>query len=130
MSDVDIVHHLKDHYDQEEYGLRVITFRRMRNTWGWRRSRQQRHTLESIEQFVREFRHDFPTEVPRPSDETCDNTEQFDFHVPRELISKLLKITEPTAVQVRLRGRLRRRRFWCAGVNDGVASVSFRVYLL
>ncbi|KAG1770841.1 hypothetical protein EV702DRAFT_1270984 [Suillus placidus] len=57
MSDVDLVRHLKNHYDQEEYGLRsvsyiclvqilqliyhasVISFRRMRNSWGWKRTR-------------------------------------------------------------------------------------------
>lgn len=78
MSDVDIVHHLKDHYDQEEYGLRfvsyicpvqllqliyhasVVSFCRMRNSWGWKRTRQQQHTLESIEQHVREIRQRFP----------------------------------------------------------------------
>ncbi|KAG2079558.1 uncharacterized protein F5147DRAFT_784967 [Suillus discolor] len=62
------------------------------------------------------FDNDFPTEVPRPSDETL--RQQFSFHVPRELIAKLLKITEPTAVEARRCGRLKRRRFWCAGVND------------
>ncbi|KAG2130210.1 uncharacterized protein EDB93DRAFT_1332123 [Suillus bovinus] len=92
MSDVEIVHHLKDHYNQEEYGLSVITFRRMRNGWGWKRTRQQQHTLQSIELHVREIWH--------------------------ELIAKLLKITEPTAVQARHCGRLKRRCFWCAGVND------------
>ncbi|KAG1761767.1 hypothetical protein EV702DRAFT_418927 [Suillus placidus] len=39
MSDVDLVRHLKDHYDQEEYGLSVISFRRMRNSWGWKQTR-------------------------------------------------------------------------------------------
>ncbi|KAG1776644.1 hypothetical protein EV702DRAFT_1279176 [Suillus placidus] len=57
MSDVDLVRHLKNHYDQEKYGLRsvsyiclvqilqliyhasVISFRRMRNSWGWKRTR-------------------------------------------------------------------------------------------
>ncbi|KAG1777227.1 hypothetical protein EV702DRAFT_291121 [Suillus placidus] len=39
MSDVDLVRHLKNHYDQEEYGLSVISFRRMRNSWGWKRTR-------------------------------------------------------------------------------------------
>ncbi|KAG2121119.1 hypothetical protein DEU56DRAFT_873841 [Suillus clintonianus] len=116
MSDVDIVRHLKDHYDQEEYGLSVVSFRRMRNSWGWKRTRQQQHTLESIEQHVREIRQRFPhrgAEAIRR-----DLRQQFSFHVPRELIAKLLKITEPTAVKARRRGRLKRRRFWCAGVND------------
>ncbi|KAG1766117.1 hypothetical protein EV702DRAFT_1272013 [Suillus placidus] len=39
MSDVDLVRHLKNHYDQEEYGLSVISFRRMQNSWGWKRTR-------------------------------------------------------------------------------------------
>ncbi|KAG2345352.1 hypothetical protein BDR05DRAFT_975131 [Suillus weaverae] len=102
MSDVDIMHHLKDHYDQEEYGLSVVSFRQMRNSWGWKRTRQQQHTLESIEQHA--IRRDL-----------C---QQFSFHVPRELIAKLLKITEPTAVEARHCGRLKRRHFWCVGVND------------
>ncbi|KAG1787807.1 aconitase C-terminal domain-containing protein [Suillus variegatus] len=59
------------------------------------------------------FDNDFPTEVPRPSDETCASSSAF-----TELIAKLLKITEPTAVEARRRGRLKRRHFWCAGVND------------
>ncbi|KAG1834010.1 hypothetical protein DFJ58DRAFT_719387 [Suillus subalutaceus] len=95
MSDVDIVCHLKDHYDQEEYGLSVVSFRRMRNSCGWKWTRQQQHILESIEQHA--IRRDL--------------RQQFSFHVPRELIAKLLKITEPNAVEARRRGCLKRRRF-------------------
>ncbi|OAX32927.1 hypothetical protein K503DRAFT_804805 [Rhizopogon vinicolor AM-OR11-026] len=81
MSDVGIVHHLKDHYDQEEYGLSVITFRQMRNTWGWKRTLKQRHTLEFIEQFVREIRQRFPC---RGAEAVMrDLRRRFDFHVPR-----------------------------------------------
>ncbi|OAX40779.1 hypothetical protein K503DRAFT_855105 [Rhizopogon vinicolor AM-OR11-026] len=68
------------------------------------------------EQLLREIRQRFPyrgAEVIRR-----DLRQQFDFHVPRELIAKLLKITEPTAVRVRRHGRLIRRRFWYAGVNN------------
>ncbi|OAX30507.1 hypothetical protein K503DRAFT_870985 [Rhizopogon vinicolor AM-OR11-026] len=61
---------------------------------------------------------DFPTEVPRPEAIRQDLRQQFDSHVPRELVAKLLKITEPTAMRARCHGRLRRRRFWCVGVND------------
>ncbi|KAG1884748.1 hypothetical protein F4604DRAFT_1878695 [Suillus subluteus] len=116
MSDVDIVRHLKDHYDQEEYGLSIVSFCRMRNSWGWKWTRQQQHTLESIKQHVQEIRRRFPHQGAEAI--RRDLRQQFSFHVPHELIAKLLKITEPNAVEARRRGRLKQRRFWCVGVND------------
>ncbi|KAG1883822.1 hypothetical protein F4604DRAFT_1515040, partial [Suillus subluteus] len=89
---------------------------RMHNTWGWKRARQQKHTLESIEQHVKQIRQCFPH---RGAESIRRNLrEQFGFHVPRPLIVRLLKIIEPSAVQARHRGHLRCRHFWCAGVND------------
>ncbi|OAX32928.1 hypothetical protein K503DRAFT_860077 [Rhizopogon vinicolor AM-OR11-026] len=107
MSDVDIVHHLKDHYDQEEYGLSVITFRRMRNTWGWERTRKQRHTLEFIEQFVWEIRQRFPRQGAEAV--MRDLRQRFDFHVPHYGANCYASQASWTS---------QAGRFWCAGVND------------
>ncbi|KAH7904042.1 hypothetical protein BJ138DRAFT_1186917 [Hygrophoropsis aurantiaca] len=116
LNDKEIVKQLRDHFDHEKYGLSVVSFRRMRKNWNWLRTRQQKHTLASIEESVRTIRKRFPLRGA----ETIrrDLRKQFEMHVPRQLISRLLKIVEPEAVQARRRRRFKRKRFWCAGVND------------
>ncbi|OAX38545.1 hypothetical protein K503DRAFT_152377 [Rhizopogon vinicolor AM-OR11-026] len=55
--------------------------------WGWKCTQKQRHSLESIEQLVREIRQQFPhrgTEAIRR-----DPRQQFYFHVLRTRISSL-----------------------------------------
>ncbi|OAX37491.1 hypothetical protein K503DRAFT_771458, partial [Rhizopogon vinicolor AM-OR11-026] len=64
MSDVDIVHHLKDHYDQEEYGLSAP-------------GSDGDILLSPSSSSSGRLGNDFPTEVPRPSDETCDSSSTF-----------------------------------------------------
>jgi len=60
LSDKDITNQLKDHYDPEVFGLSVITVRRLRKQYGLKSTRQQKHTLESVYEKVRDIRERFP----------------------------------------------------------------------
>ncbi|KAH7905061.1 hypothetical protein BJ138DRAFT_1018219 [Hygrophoropsis aurantiaca] len=116
LNDKEIVKQLQDHYDTEIYGLSVVSFRRLRKRFGWLRARQQKHTLSSIEEHVLKIRKRFPQRGANTI--RHDLRVQFGMQVPRPLISRLLKIAEPDAVQARRRRRFKRKRFWSAGVND------------
>ncbi|KAH7904511.1 hypothetical protein BJ138DRAFT_1019057 [Hygrophoropsis aurantiaca] len=116
LNDKEIVKQLQDHFDTGKYGLSVVSFRRMRRRWNWPRTRQQQHTLASIEESVRRIRKRFPQRGANTIRQ--DLRVQFGMHVPRPLISRLLKIVEPDAVVARCHRRFKRKRFWSAGVND------------
>jgi len=94
----------------------VITVRRLRKQYGLKSTRQQKHTMDSIYDRVREIRERFPF---RGANAIRKNLRVLHGdRVPRDLVLELLNIVEPDAVKERRHRRLRRRRFWTAGVND------------
>ncbi|KAF7424812.1 hypothetical protein PC9H_010123 [Pleurotus ostreatus] len=116
LNDKEIAKEMKDHYDQDKYGLSVASVKRVRKSLGLLSTRQQKHSLDSINRQIEEIRARFPTrgiENIRKSLHT-----DYGMFVPRPLIAKFLKQTEPEAVEQRKARRLVRKCYWAAGVND------------
>ncbi|KAJ3717459.1 hypothetical protein C8R42DRAFT_644695 [Lentinula raphanica] len=51
---------LKDYYDTTKYGLGETSVKRLRRKFGLQGTRQQAHTIESIQEMVLEAREKFP----------------------------------------------------------------------
>ncbi|KAF7974335.1 hypothetical protein HWV62_12390 [Athelia sp. TMB] len=116
MNDKEICSQMEDHYDRKLYGLSTISLRRLRKKWGLKRARQQKHTFDSISDYVREIRVRFPfrgAETIRKS-----LRQNHGMHVSRKLVNDFLKVVEPQAVKARKGRRFKRKRYWAAGVND------------
>ncbi|KAF8522943.1 hypothetical protein BU17DRAFT_86522 [Hysterangium stoloniferum] len=116
LSDVKIAELLKEHYDTNNYGLSVITIRRLRKQWGMLSTRQQNHTPETIYNKIYEIRKCFPL---RGIEGICKSLRiEHDIRASRQTISQLLRIVEPDEVKQRRRRGFHRHRLWTAGIND------------
>jgi len=93
--------------DVEIYVLSTISIRRLRKKWDLLRTRQQKHTFELICDNVQDIRKRF---LFRGAKTICKTLRGIHGqHVLRELITKLLKIVEPLAVEARKRCRFKRK---------------------
>ncbi|KZP15177.1 hypothetical protein FIBSPDRAFT_912633 [Athelia psychrophila] len=116
MNDLEICSNMEDHYDTALHGLGVVSLRNLRRKWGFQRTRQQKHTFQSISDAVRQIRVHFPF---RGAETIKKNLRQMHgMHVSRKLVSNFLKVVEPQAVKARKGRRFKRKRYWAAGVND------------
>ncbi|KAF8200101.1 hypothetical protein BJ912DRAFT_873378 [Pholiota molesta] len=116
LNDKKIESHMRDHYNNEQYGLSTSSIKRLRRKWGLKSTRQQRHTIESIASAINEIRQKFPSrgaETIRKELRVSHN-----IRAPREVIMDYLKRTEPNAVKARRHRRFKRRRYFAAGIND------------
>ncbi|KAF8073679.1 hypothetical protein FPV67DRAFT_1410551 [Lyophyllum atratum] len=116
LNDVKIAEECKDHYDLNVYGLSVKSVKRFRKEFNLHSTRQQQYTEDEVMRKILEIRKAYTTRGA----ETIRKQLRIEhgMRVPRETISKYLRIMEPEAVNQRRARRFKRRRFYAAGVND------------
>ncbi|KAJ6504737.1 hypothetical protein C8R47DRAFT_1038046 [Mycena vitilis] len=116
LQDKEIIEHLKDHYDTNLYGLSVVSFRKLRKRWGLKRTRQQKHTPETIRDKVLDIKSKYPR---RGTLAVRKNLRQeFGVRASENVVKMLLKEIEPLAVEQRRGKKFHRKKFYAAGVND------------
>ncbi|KAM6501138.1 hypothetical protein JOM56_004152 [Amanita muscaria] len=116
MPDTEIAIHLRDHYDTDIYGLGVKSVKRLREKWGLKSTRQQKHSFDTFGPKIQELRKRFPGRGAEGLRRTL--FQQYNYRVSRVVISRYLKLTEPDAVDARRRKLFKRRVFYAAGVCD------------
>ncbi|KAG2142390.1 hypothetical protein DEU56DRAFT_754729 [Suillus clintonianus] len=115
-TDKKIVENLQDHFDTSRYGLGYTKFREIRNDMGLLRTRQQSHTIESIHEAMIELRKAYPNAGAREMVILLFHEKEMS--VSRNLVIAYCAVYEADLVHQRKARRLKRRRFWAAGVND------------
>ncbi|CAK5265855.1 unnamed protein product [Mycena citricolor] len=116
-NDLEILELLKKHHiDLNKYGLEIATFRKIRDGLGYRRTRKQGHTVDSIHAAVVKLRAMYPKAGGREMVNLLKFEEKI--HVSRPVLMEYFHIHEPMQVRERRRGHFRRKRFWAAGSND------------
>ncbi|KAH9929040.1 uncharacterized protein BXZ73DRAFT_48276 [Epithele typhae] len=116
-NDKKIHDYLVKEIDVEKYGVPGYTIARRRKEWELLSVRKQGHTMESIHENVQALKQRFPGMGAQSLKDSLRVWEGL--QVPRTLLRDYLKTTEPEAVAARrYRGKFKRYRFWCVGVND------------
>ncbi|KAJ7630220.1 hypothetical protein FB45DRAFT_1150186 [Roridomyces roridus] len=117
LNDKEIAEHLKSHYDTRAYGCSITSsVKRFRKKWGLKSTRQQKHTPETILQYVLDIKSKYPH---RGTLAVRKNLRQeFGMHVAENTVKEVLKQIEPEAVRQRKGKKFRRAKFYAAGVND------------
>ncbi|KAJ7086295.1 hypothetical protein C8R43DRAFT_1092660 [Mycena crocata] len=104
------------HIDLTRHGLGITRFREVRERMGLFRSRSQGHNVESIQSAMIRLRAQYPKAGQREISGLLFHEENMS--VPRSVITAYFAIHEPHLVRQRRARRLKRKRFWAAGVND------------
>ncbi|KAJ7116197.1 hypothetical protein C8R43DRAFT_1091258 [Mycena crocata] len=104
--------HLKD----TPFGIGLTRFRKMREDMGLFRTRKQAHSIESIRDAMIRLRAQYPKAGQREMSGLLFHEENMS--VSRRVITSYFAVYEPELVRQRRANRLRRKRFWAAGVND------------
>lgn len=120
LNDNNVVDNVRDHIDAEIHGFSVASLKRKRREWGLHSTRQQKHSIESINAAIQDIRSRFPSMGAR-SIVNVLRQDYGDMRVPEQVVAEYLKLHEPEAVQARIQRRWKRKRFWSAGVNDVIA---------
>ncbi|KAF9541946.1 hypothetical protein CPC08DRAFT_650399 [Agrocybe pediades] len=120
LTDVEVVKRLREeHLDLSVYGIGVTSYRAIRKRLGLLSARQQKHTIETIHEDMQSLRVSYPKAGAR------EMVTLLFFQkgkcVSRDLVVSYFHLFEPQLILERKAGRLKRRRFWAAGVNDLVA---------
>ncbi|KAH9895573.1 hypothetical protein C8Q73DRAFT_644418 [Cubamyces lactineus] len=116
MNDKVIAENIRDHIDCDTYGISQRSVRRLRDRWGLRGVRSQKHTLETIHAKVQEIRQRFPTMGARSM--VVHLRQNYGIRVPEALLLQYFHIVEPASVAKRKGRRFKRKQYWTAGVND------------
>ncbi|KAG1782583.1 hypothetical protein EV702DRAFT_1065370 [Suillus placidus] len=116
LNDKEIVQALQKHFDTECYGIGLTKFRQIRVDMGLERSRRQGHTIETIHEAVAELRKMYPHAGTQEMISLL-------FHEKSMSVARLVMMSyfaayEPELVRQRKARKLKRKRFWAAGVND------------
>ncbi|KAJ7061128.1 hypothetical protein C8F01DRAFT_1083345 [Mycena amicta] len=96
------------HIDLAQYGLGLTSFIKIREEMGLLQTRKQAHSIESIREAMVRLRVQYPKAGQKEISDLLFHEESMS--VPR--------IYEPELVLQRRANRLKRKRFWAAGVND------------
>ncbi|KAG1906488.1 uncharacterized protein F5891DRAFT_1181899 [Suillus fuscotomentosus] len=104
-----IVQNLWNHYDTSRYGLGLMKFVQIRVGMGLLRTQQQSHTIESIRDAMIDLQEIYPNAGAR---------EMVSFLFHENVVMAYFAKYEVDLVRQRKACRLRRKRFWAAGVND------------
>ncbi|KAJ6461455.1 hypothetical protein C8R45DRAFT_1056028 [Mycena sanguinolenta] len=105
-NDKEIVRLLMTHHiDTSKYGLGITRFRQIRESLGLFHTRKQDHDVHTIRQAMIRLR-----------DHLLFHEENMS--VSRNIVTEYFSVHEPHLVRERRQNRLRRKRFWAAGVND------------
>ncbi|KAG1730995.1 hypothetical protein EDB19DRAFT_1912657 [Suillus lakei] len=115
-TDRQIVLELQKHIDTSRYGIGCTKFLKIRQAMGLHRTRQQAHTVESIGNAMIELRAIYPNAGAREMASLLFHEK--DMSVARSVLVSYFARFEPGLVREHKARRLRRRRFWAAGVND------------
>ncbi|KAJ6474357.1 hypothetical protein C8R45DRAFT_835079 [Mycena sanguinolenta] len=112
-----ILRALQDHHiDSSKYGLGITRFRQIRESLGLFRSRKQEHNFDTITSPMIRLHAQYPKAGAREMVSLLFHEENMS--VPRNLVVEYFSVYEPELVKERRKNRLRRKRFWAAGVND------------
>ncbi|KAH9487316.1 hypothetical protein JR316_0001389 [Psilocybe cubensis] len=109
----------EEHIDRAIYGIGLTSYKAIRRRLGLLSARQQGHTVESIKESMVALRKRFPKAGARDMGSLLFH--HYGMLVPRDLIVVYFRVYEPELIRERKARRLRRRRFWAAGVNDIIA---------
>ncbi|KAH9856695.1 hypothetical protein C2E23DRAFT_866064 [Lenzites betulinus] len=115
-TDAQIARMCHAHFDTSAYGLSDTSVKRFRKEWDLKKTRQQQHTLESIQPYAAAIKARFPQQGAQNLANTLRFT--YNIRVPKSLVAQWLNQVEPDAVQRRRHRKFLRHRFWAAGVND------------
>ncbi|KAG2132217.1 hypothetical protein BD769DRAFT_1666236 [Suillus cothurnatus] len=115
-TDKQIVAELQKHFDTSRYGLGLTKFLKVREAMGLRRTRQQNHNVETIRNAMTNLRPMYPNAGAREVVSLLFH--EWNMSVPRSVVISYFRTYEPELVRQRKANRLRRKRFWAAGVND------------
>ncbi|KAJ7729286.1 hypothetical protein B0H14DRAFT_3617421 [Mycena olivaceomarginata] len=107
------------HIDSSKYGLGIIRFRQIREALGLFRTRKQDHDVTTIRQAMIRLWDQYPKAGAREIVSLLFHEENMS--VSRNVVTEYFSIYEPELVKERRQNRLRRKRFWAAGVNDILA---------
>ncbi|KAJ7843631.1 hypothetical protein B0H14DRAFT_3139543 [Mycena olivaceomarginata] len=118
--DKTILRLLKTHHiDSSKYGLGITRFRQIREALGLFRTWKQDHDVTTIRQAMIRLRDQYPKAGAREIVSLLFHEENMS--VSRNVVTEYFSIYEPALVKERRQNRLRRKRFWAAGVNDILA---------
>ncbi|KAG1904187.1 uncharacterized protein F5891DRAFT_1184371 [Suillus fuscotomentosus] len=109
-------HRIAEHFDTSHYGLGLTKFLKIHEGMGLRRTRQQMHTVETICEAMTDLRQTYPNAGAREMVSLLFHEQNMS--VARSVVTSYFAIYEPELVLQCKANRLRRRRFWAAGVND------------
>ncbi|KAF8217983.1 hypothetical protein K438DRAFT_1914178 [Mycena galopus ATCC 62051] len=115
-SDRDILQLLRSKIDLTRYGIGLTRLRDTRESMGLFRTRQQGHNVESIRPAMVRVRAQYPKAGQRDVSALLFNEEGMS--VSKAVIAAYFAIHEPELLRQRRANRLKRKRFWAAGVND------------
>ncbi|KAG1824248.1 hypothetical protein DFJ58DRAFT_738729 [Suillus subalutaceus] len=115
-TDRQIVAELQKHFDTSCYGLGLTKFLKIREGMGLRRTRQQNHNIETIHDAMTHLRPMYPNAGAREVVSLLFH--EWNMSVPRSIVISYFRTYEPELVRQWKANRLRRKRFWAAGVND------------
>ncbi|KAG1821416.1 hypothetical protein EV424DRAFT_1539144 [Suillus variegatus] len=115
-TDKKIVENLRNHFDTSRYGLGVTKFKEIRNEMGLLRTRKQNHSIESIRKAMIELRKAYPNAGAREMVILLFHEKEMS--VSRNLVISYCAADEADLIHQQKAHRLKRRRFWAAGVND------------
>ncbi|KAJ7769107.1 hypothetical protein DFH07DRAFT_866763 [Mycena maculata] len=116
LSDKEIAQHLTSHYDTSQYGCSYISVRRLRKEWGLKSTRQQKHTSQSIEPFVKEIKSKFPHHGILAVWKNL--RQEFNVRASENTVKTLLRQLEPDAMRARKGKKFHRTKFYAAGVDN------------
>ncbi|KAF8996698.1 hypothetical protein BDQ17DRAFT_1249445 [Cyathus striatus] len=120
LTDRKILYYLRTvHIDTTRYGLELTKFIEMREKMGLFRTRKQNHDVESIRPAMIRLRTQYPQAGAREMVSLLFHEESM--AVSRRIVTSYFALYEPELVQQRRAQRLRRKRWWAAGVNDIIA---------
>ncbi|KAJ6568517.1 hypothetical protein B0H19DRAFT_939041 [Mycena capillaripes] len=116
-NDKDILQLLRTkHLNGTRYGMGLTRFREMREAMGLFRSRKEGHDIESIRPAMLRLRAQYPKAGQREMSSLLFHEENMS--VQRSVIVAYYAVYEAELVRQRRARRLKRKRFWAAGVND------------
>ncbi|KAJ7775966.1 hypothetical protein DFH07DRAFT_766906 [Mycena maculata] len=104
------------HIDKTKYGLGLTRFRQIHESLGLYRTRSQHHDINSIRPALLRLRAQYPKAGAREIVSLLFHEENMS--VSRNMVTEYFSVFEPEFVKERRKNRLRRKRFWAAGVND------------
>ncbi|KAG9124225.1 hypothetical protein FRC07_012343 [Ceratobasidium sp. 392] len=104
-------------FDTTQYQLSIQTLRNRCKTWGFNTARKQEHTcMEDVKDVISAARERYPTAGKRGL--ISHVFQEQGIKITEQMMTEWMHTYEPEATAGRRANRLKRKRFWAAGVND------------